>query len=427
MSKALRKSAVPAAVLGVLERLEEVGHEAFLVGGAVRDLLLGRGAAQFDWDVATSARPEAVIEAFRRRSRVIPTGLEHGTVTVLAGEARLHVEVTTYRGEAGYSDGRRPDAVAFLERIEDDLSRRDFTVNALAWSPLRDELRDPFGGQADLAAGVLRAVGDPVRRFGEDGLRPLRAVRFAAVLGFTVEEETLAAIPGSLPVYDRVAVERLAQELKKLLLGPEVARGLALLFETGLWRRLVPGEAAADEAEGRALFLERASLGTLPAEELARWAGFLAPAGPDRAREVLEGLRLSRALQREVGTVLEAHQLGAPGPQDGPSLRRRLAVLAGQPGALEPLCEALAALLASEGAGEAAGALRAELARRPPLVPGDLALSGREVMALLGVRGGPVVGQTVRALLAWVLEDPARNTPEALRARVEESSTGGLQ
>ncbi|HEY6106668.1 MAG TPA: tRNA cytidylyltransferase, partial [Anaeromyxobacteraceae bacterium] len=176
-------------VLEALRVLDRAGHRSWVVGGTVRDLLLGRpagGAA----DVATPATPQQVTSLF---PRVIPTGLEHGTVTVLAGEAKI--EITTFRGEGRYLDGRRPSSVTFHTDLEEDLARRDFTMNALAWDPLAGELRDPLDGRADLRRRLIRAVGEASARFAEDGLRPVRALRFVAQLGYAIERRTLAAIP----------------------------------------------------------------------------------------------------------------------------------------------------------------------------------------------------------------------------------------
>ena len=172
--------AIPPDVLGVCQRLRGAGFEAFLVGGGVRDLLLGRPPA--DFDVATNAHPPQVMALFGSRF-AIPTGLQHGTVTVITDSAGgpRQIEVTTYRGEGAYIDGRRPSAVTYVGSLEEDLSRRDFTMNAVGFDPLSGELRDPFAGRVDMAARRIRAVGDPVARFREDGLRPMRAVRQAAI------------------------------------------------------------------------------------------------------------------------------------------------------------------------------------------------------------------------------------------------------
>src|SRR5215831_12925234 len=229
----LRRAAIPAGVRALLERLQAAGHEAWLVGGGVRDLLLGMQPK--DWDIATQALPQEVMKLFRK---VVPTGIAHGTVTVLVPEG--HVEVTTFRVESAYVDGRRPGAVEFRRDLVEDLARRDFTINALAFDPVGGKFRDPFGGREDLARRRVRCVGVAAERFGEDGLRPLRAVRFATVLEFELDTETEAAIPGALPVFDKVALERRRDEFLKLLLAPGVVRGLELLRRTGLMERLLP-------------------------------------------------------------------------------------------------------------------------------------------------------------------------------------------
>ena len=207
---------MPGYVQNVLTALEAAGYEAWCVGGCVRDLMLGR--APEDWDVTTNALPEATMALFG--SHAFPTGLRHGTVTVR--EEHRSVEVTTYRVDGDYHDHRRPDPVVFTPALEEDLRRRDFTVNAMALS-LRGDLRDPFGGQADLKAGVLRCVGKPERRFGEDALRILRGLRFAAVLGFAMDPAAAAGIHGHRALLKDIAAERIQVELFKLLCGKDAA------------------------------------------------------------------------------------------------------------------------------------------------------------------------------------------------------------
>ena len=191
-------AAMPDAVAQIADVLARAGHRTWIVGGVVRDLVRATStgarseAPAGDWDLATSAPPDVVLRSFRR---AIPTGVQHGTVTVMVG--KVGYEVTTLRGETAYTDGRHPDSVFFVDDIVADLARRDFTVNALAFDPLRDELIDPFGGLRDLGAGILRAVGDPAARFAEDGLRVLRAARFAATLELELEPATAAAIAPS--------------------------------------------------------------------------------------------------------------------------------------------------------------------------------------------------------------------------------------
>jgi tRNA nucleotidyltransferase/poly(A) polymerase len=219
------------------------GKQVFLVGGAVRDLILGREAQ--DWDLATDARPGEVISLFRsgpRKWPVIPTGIKHGTVTVrYRGRS---IEITTFRTESEYSDGRRPDAVRFAAAIEEDLSRRDFTMNAAALSLPGGELRDPFGGAGDIKRRIIRCVGNPGERFAEDGLRPLRALRFAAQLGFGVESATLEAIPPALGVSAKVAPERVRDEFDKIIASPKPSAALVLMEKTGLLELFLPELAA---------------------------------------------------------------------------------------------------------------------------------------------------------------------------------------
>ncbi|WP_083463110.1 CCA tRNA nucleotidyltransferase, partial [Calditerricola satsumensis] len=216
-----------AAGRRVLERLEEAGYVAYFVGGYVRDRLLGRPI--HDIDIATSARPETVMALFPDS---LPTGIRHGTVTVRMGDHAF--EVTTFRVERGYSDARHPDEVVFVDRIEEDLARRDFTVNAMALDR-RGRLVDPFGGREDLAARRIRCVGDPMRRFSEDGLRLVRAVRFAVQLDFAIEPRTWEALQACRETLSPVAHERIADELDKIMASPNPGRGFALLFESRLF------------------------------------------------------------------------------------------------------------------------------------------------------------------------------------------------
>ena len=220
------KITVPGDVNSILEKLSEAGYQAFIVGGCVRDMLMGR--QPHDFDVTTSARPEQVRAIFDglmlpdgRKAKVIDTGIKHGTVTVLAGGGP--VEVTTFRVEGGYSDGRHPDFVEFTGSLQEDLARRDFTMNALAWNP-EAGLMDYFGGQQDIEAGCIRAVGDADARFKEDALRILRAIRFASVLGFEIEKKTETAMMADKELLARISAERIQVELTKLLTGPGAGR-----------------------------------------------------------------------------------------------------------------------------------------------------------------------------------------------------------
>lgn len=201
------------ASVTVLERLEDSGYKAYLVGGCLRDMMMGR--QPHDFDIATSAEPETVMSIFSD-FEVIPTGIKHGTVTVMIdGEP---IEITTFRKDSDYSDGRRPDSITFTDKIEDDLSRRDFTINAMAFG-LDGEIVDPFGGKSDIKSRVIRTVGSAEDRFSEDGLRILRAIRFASVLGFTIERETKEAIHKLSRMLDKVSFERVFSEMSKIILS----------------------------------------------------------------------------------------------------------------------------------------------------------------------------------------------------------------
>lgn len=400
----LERAFIPAHVARVMQGLEAAGHQAFLVGGCVRDLL--RGVRPKDFDVATSAKPEATLALF---PRTVPTGVEHGTVTVVEPEG--HVEVTTFRGEEGYRDGRRPDRVVFLDDVEGDLARRDFTVNAIAFDPLRRRMVDPFDGVGDLQHKILRCVGDADARFNEDGLRPLRAVRFVSVLRFSLEPATLEAIPRARATYERVAMERVADELRKLLRGPRPSRGLALLVDTGLSARILPRLATESDA-ARALRFRRVDLAPplFPVRLAALFAGEV---------EALEPLRLSHALRTRVALLDRFATPLSPSATDADL--RRFASAVGR----EPLRQVLTlqrAALHARGDRQALrtfAATRARLAQvlaaKPPLTIAELALSGTDVTQHLG-GPGPDVGRSLRRLLDAVLEQPELNSPERLLA-----------
>ena len=266
----------PEYVRDCLETFWRAGFAAHPVGGCVRDTLLGRRPG--DWDVATSARPEQTMALFER---TVPTGAAHGTVTVvLAGGT---VEATTFRREGGYADGRHPDSVAFDVDLTGDLARRDFTVNAMAFGP-EGEVIDPFGGQNDLEKGLIRAVGDPVKRFREDALRILRAVRFAAQLGFAIEPATAAAMEREAPGLAQVSAERVTAELEKTLLSP-APRWAGEFFRLGAMERFGCGVKTA----------EWESLDALPPEEGERWRGLCELTGLD-----ITALPVRRTVRRAV-------------------------------------------------------------------------------------------------------------------------------
>ena len=231
----MNKIKIPVILQKMNNIFEKNGFKAYLVGGAVRDMFMNKEAS--DWDVATDATPEQVISAFKK---VIPTGIAHGTVTVhFMGE---EIEVTTFRIEQGYSDGRHPDKVSYASDIEEDLSRRDFTMNAIAVSLKDGSIVDPFNGKADIKNKVIRSVGNPLERFNEDGLRPIRAIRFASQLGFEIETNTLQAISNEkvLQKTSTISIERFRDELVKLLKSPKPSVVLKLLESTNIMKLFLP-------------------------------------------------------------------------------------------------------------------------------------------------------------------------------------------
>ena len=298
---------VPEPIRQVCARLQEAGYEAFTVGGCVRDAILGREPK--DWDVATSATPDEVMASFKK---TIPTGIQHGTVTVLVSgggggkKGRIPVEVTTFRGEGAYSDGRRPDSVTFGVPLREDLARRDLIVNAMAYDPVGRVLADPFGGAEDISQKRLRAVGDARERFAEDGLRVMRAVRFAAVLEFDLDADTEAAITPSLPILAKVSRERVRDELLKMLGARQPSRGLVIARRTGLLASILPelAERISDDERWQAT-IQRVDAGE---DRLLRLAALLLyaelPRGSDDASP-LRRLRLSNAEIERVDRLLE--------------------------------------------------------------------------------------------------------------------------
>jgi tRNA nucleotidyltransferase (CCA-adding enzyme) len=392
---------LPKPVLQLLHTLQEAGHEAFLVGGCVRDLL--RGKSPEDYDVATRALPAEVGACF---PRVIPTGIQHGTVTVLLGG--MSFEVTTYRREGDYVDGRRPSTVHFHASIEEDLSRRDFTINAMAYSPLEERWVDPWGGRADLHQGLVRCVGNPLQRFSEDGLRAIRAIRFATTLDFALDAATQEAIPQRLELFAKVALERVREEFVKLLSSAHARRGLGLLLDTGLLQSFLPEATSADFAAA-----------TRPHGLLPRLAFLLSGAAQPRA--VLQRLKFSN---KQMETVLHLLRVQPPPPISAgdADLRRWLSKAKEEHWeealALGEALEGRAGLTpgeAYEGREEGLdGRLRALLAQAPILRVDKLALRGEEVGLILNTLPGPRVGEALRFLLEQVLENPSLNNRETL-------------
>ena len=367
--------APPKYVLNILCALDSAGHRAVLAGGCVRDSLLGRRPS--DWDIASSASPEEVLALF---PRCVPTGIKHGTVTVLSGGGS--VEVTAFRAEGGYSDHRRPDSVSFGCPLEADLARRDLTVNAMAMDAA-GEITDPFGGRDDLRRRLLRCVGEPKRRFDEDALRMLRTVRFSAQLGFEIEPRTLEAIRALAHLASGLSAERVRDELLKTLRSP--APGLVWqLVDLGLLDAcLAPGDASAP----------REALDVLPIyARLAHFCRGLELGGYIMSTDrFLAALRFDGETLRRTASAVEVLKSGS---RDWKRLLRghgEAAVLAAH-----PKNRALRAVLRSGECWELS----------------SLAIGGRE-LAALGY-SGPELGRELRRLLDHVIDCPADNRADIL-------------
>lgn len=400
----------PGAAL-LLDALHGAGHAAYAVGGCVRDSLLGLDP--HDWDLCTSARPEQVMALFGEE-KCIPTGLQHGTVTVKQG-GRLY-ETTTFRTEGAYSDGRHPDAVCFVPDVREDLARRDFTINAMAYSA-EEGLIDPFGGRDDLAAHLVRAVGEPERRFEEDALRILRLYRFAARFGFAIDPATGAAARALGPHLDCVSAERIQEELLKLLAAPRPGSYL----EPAVLAVILP-ELEPEKQPGRFAELCRTIDRIEPTAENvpARLAALLCPLGEAGARRALRKLKCSNALTDEV-TVLEREAPGTPGSEMQLTAKRLL-------GRYElPTIKRLTALCSARHPeqAEAFAALRAEAERLTAenacCRVSQLAVNGRDLMAA-GVRPGPGLRQVLNALLEAVITGQTPNEKDALLAAAAQFS-----
>ncbi|MET0287895.1 MAG: hypothetical protein ABW352_25625 [Polyangiales bacterium] len=414
MCTRIRPEDIPAPVIELCQTLARNGHRGWVVGGCLRDLLRGQPAA--DWDLATDARPERVAKIF---PRVIPTGIQHGTVTVRhRGEG---YEVTTLRGEGAYSDGRRPDHVEYVSDIREDLSRRDFTINAIAYDPVADALEDPFEGLRDLEARTIRAVGEPARRFSEDGLRVLRAARFAATLEFELDPATEAAIAPTLPTFQRVSAERVREEWLKAFKARAPSRAFEVMRRTGILAATYAELAELDDVRF-AQALKAVDLA--PRDPIVRLAALLYPlrqeAGLD---DWLQRYRYANAERERVARLL---RWAAPEASfEHAAEVRRFARQVGRPWLAEIAAFGIVVSEAFLGstvqAERLAGQLRELVTQDTPLTTRELALDGRTLMSELALKPGPILGVLLDHLLELVLEDPARNTRESLleRARAE--------
>lgn len=434
---------IPAHALTVVERLERYGYEAYVVGGCVRDSLMGRTPA--DWDVCTNALPEEVLRVFSR-FHVIKTGLQHGTVTVMV--SRQPVEVTTFRIDGQYSDNRHPDAVSFVSHVEEDLSRRDFTINAMAYSPTRG-LVDAFGGQEDLAAGLIRCVGEPDERFHEDGLRILRALRFASRFRFALERETAYAIHRDRHLLENVSAERIFKELRGILAGEGILD--MLLAFPDVFCTIIPELQATIGFEQRTPYHRydvwthtAHAVAAAPAEEPLRLVLLLhdiakpachtrgedgrdhfyghAPAGEKLAKDILLRLKSDNATLQTVTTLVREHDRVLP--TTVPAMRRLVGKLS--EAGVRRLFAVQQADLAAHSDFErskneadlraARGLLEDVLEMEAAFTTKDLRINGHDLMQL-GMRPGPAMKQVLETLLDEVQHERLANERESLCAK----------
>ena len=439
---------LPESLKRMASVFQENGYQCFLVGGSVRDLLLGRALA--DYDIATNATPEEVRSVFRR---VIPTGIRHGTVTVLFRGDQY--EVTTYRRDGKYTDGRHPDTVTFSSSILEDLGRRDFTINGMAYDLISRNLLDPHGGRDDLKSHTVRAIGDPEERFLEDGLRPLRACRFAAQLGFRIEACTEQAIEKASHRIRLISAERIRDELVKIVQADDMVRGFELLAATGLLAVILPEMQACIGVEqgdlhrydvfhhslhtcaaapqdnltlrlaalfhdiGKAAAKGRSESGEI---HFHRHEGYSA----ESAKRILKRLKFPNAEAERVSHIIRHHMFNYQEAWTDAAIRRFIARVG-----KENIPLVIDLRLADQGgAGISRGRgnrallqfierLEAVAREDNALSIKDLEIDGEQLMSKLQLEPGPQVGVILRFLLEAVIDDPALNTYEKLAEMAE--------
>jgi len=402
--KKVIKIQVPEAARRIIEQLNTSGYEAYVVGGCVRDSLLGRQPE--DWDITTSAKPEQVKEIF---NRTVDTGIQHGTVTVLIDHEGY--EVTTYRIDGEYEDGRHPKSVEFTGNLLEDLKRRDFTINAMAYSD-REGLVDAFDGVKDLEGRVIRCVGNPLDRFTEDALRILRAIRFSAQLGFDMEAETRAAISVIAPNMAKVSKERIQVELTKLLLSDHPGR-LKDVYENGIG----PYISKHFEAAGKQPF-ESERFTELPPVKHMRWSGFLRLEEPEDAVRILKELKLDNDTIYQTKTLVSLWKTEISAHK--PAIRQVMSTLSPelfkdllwfQKVFCHPSCKNRLEMVEqySEEILRAGDCIRLK----------DMAVTGRELIDA-GMKPGPEMGTVLNRLFQLVLEKPECNNREYLMKSAEQ-------
>lgn len=424
------------------------GYECYLVGGGVRDLYLGHSI--YDYDFATNARPEQVMKLFRK---VIPTGIKHGTVTVLVHD--MEFEVTTYRSDGNYSDGRRPESVSYSDSLEEDVMRRDFTINGMAYDVLSDEIIDMVGGIEDIRRKVIRTIGEPSERFGEDGLRTYRACRFASKLNFEIDSGTLGAISGALDTASKVSAERVRDELMKLLETPVPSIGFEYMRKSGLLALSIPELDSCYNVEQNRFhahdiyYHSLYSCDAAPADRpLIRLAALLHDIGkvstrkgsPEgdytfynhevigarMGRRIMKRLKFSNSDIENVNNLVINHMFHYTDDWSDGAVRRFMRKVGvgniqdlfilreadrigngtrtGLPEPIKKLQERIDRVIEAENA----------------ITVRDLDIDGNVIMKHFNIQPGPVIGRILHELLELVLDDPGMNNADILIAKADE-------
>ncbi len=381
-------------VLYILEKIEEAGFEAYIVGGCVRDYLMG--AEPHDYDITTNALPEDIKKIFRR---TVDTGIKHGTVTVIHNS--INYEVTTYRIDGEYKDSRHPEDVTFTDDITKDLSRRDFTMNAVAYSPEKG-YADPFGGRADIEKKIIRGVREPNLRFREDALRMLRALRFSAQLGFEIEEKTYEAVKNNRELIKNVSIERVTTEFLRLITSPHREK-ILLIRETGLFDFCVPAVSEALKKRGDEIadILKK----TEPSEDIALCIVFAYENNPEK---ILKELRLSNSIIKSTLSLIEHYDFKIDGNEY--ALRRLLSEM-GREGLMKLFC--IKKAKGEKNIEEAEEFVKGE----KEITLKSLEVNGKEIEALGYKR--EQIGNTLKGLLDFVFLNPENNKKEILLKEAE--------
>ncbi|MBP7735115.1 MAG: HD domain-containing protein [Spirochaetes bacterium] len=431
-------------ILNIAGRFRDAGFQCYLIGGSVRDLILGNEI--YDYDFATDARPEEITRLFRK---TIPTGIKHGTVSVLADQWQF--EITTYRSDGKYIDGRHPDSVSFSNDLRIDVDRRDFTINGLAFDPLTGELIDHVEGLRDLQSGIIRTIGDPIMRFTEDGLRPIRACRFASKLNFTIEEKTLRAITETLGVVKGVSHERIRDEFLKILESEKPSLGIEYLRTTGLLPLFLPELAEChDVSQNRyhiydVYYHSVYSCDAAPREHpMIRLAALLHDVGkvPTRhpgedgdftfynhevvgakmVKKIMKRLKFSNEQIETVNNLILNHMFHYTDEWTDGAVRRFIRKVG-----LENIEDLFALRMADRKGNGARKGLPAPINRLKQRIDHvieqenafsvrDLNINGTILMEEFGLEPGPIIGMILNQLLETVLDNPELNEREKLTA-----------